>query len=228
MSQFSDHVEVIDVEAYVRQHTGACALTAALMIFFGFFVFGGAAGNETFVAGSKIFVFSLRIGGLLLLSAAVGCCFGTAYALLAEGLTSTLVGLGIVLGGAIMLVGAGLSLGPIVYLILGLMLAVSGLRTILDFSTLPAEDVEAEEVQDQAEQLREIGELRKTDGAVEIDVSDQASPDDSQAADPIVFEKPESSRSRRPSRRHLGARTDDEEVIRLDDLRPRKTPPKSR
>lgn len=218
MSQIAEQIEVVDVEAHVRQRAGACALTASLLLFFGFFVFGSAVGSELFLSGHWIFLISLRTGGLLLVGAAVACCLGTGYALLAEGVVAALAGLGILLGGAIMLAAAGPTFQTAICIIVGLMMVVSGLRIFFDFATLPGEDTEMASADEGADALQSLGELRNVAQAAQGSVARVVDPEDSQMPEPIVFDKPGGDRSKRPGHRHVGLRTDDEDVIHLDDF----------
>lgn len=131
--------DVLDVEAYVRQRTGHAGIVAGLLIFFGFFCFGGPTGSGGFYAGDLLFHCALRLGGLGMVGVAIWMSIGIRSALVGDGILSALIGLLLAAGVILKAVTAGHGYGYIyyfIYLVCGLTFIVNGLRTLHDYLLL--------------------------------------------------------------------------------------------
>lgn len=219
---------MIDVEAYVRQNARSAAITAALLILFGFFFFTGASGSRLFLTAHTIFLFALRFGGILMVAVVVWSCVGVPSALFADAVSSWLIGTGLVVSALLMMAAAGVSLNPLIYTLCGVTFVISGLRSWRDYRTMPKtvplvhdgaldtflggqdqKDVDPEAGQaDRASQPRGVG-------GTSTSLAD---------AEPIVFERPQPKLSRRPGG-VLSDSDDEEPAIRLGDVS--STPPES-
>ncbi|MFQ5591917.1 MAG: hypothetical protein ACE5HE_12195, partial [Phycisphaerae bacterium] len=137
-------VSVIDVEACVRSNTGSAALTGALLVFFGFFWFGGVSGSGTLLIGDTLFHWTLRAGGLLMIGVAVWCSIGVPIALLVDAMLSLLIGVLLIVSAAMLLAGGGFKLSYPVYAVCGVIFITYGLRDWREYRRFPADDAETE------------------------------------------------------------------------------------
>ncbi len=130
--------KIVDVEACVRGNTGSAALCGGLLVFFGFFFdFGGASGS---VLGDTLFHWTLRAGGLLMITAAVWCSIGVPVALLLDAVLLILIGVLLTISAVLMTVGGGIALPYPVYVICGVILITYGIRDLRDYRRFPSED----------------------------------------------------------------------------------------
>lgn len=139
---------VIDVQARVRANTGSAALTGALLVVFGFFWFGGAVVGETglLATGKDLLLYTLRLGGLLMIAIAVWCSIGIPIALLFDGVICAVIGVFIVIGAVLMMIGGGVVLGPALCVVCGVTIITTGVRDWVDYCQLPS-DVEETDAQ---------------------------------------------------------------------------------
>lgn len=116
-----------DVEQRVRDNVGAAALTGALLVVYGFFMFGPAHGQGLFRAGETVFLLTLKLGGLAMLAIAAWCAFGHLPALRADAVVSAAIGVGLIASAVLLGVGGGFSLTYALYALFGvLMLRAAG------------------------------------------------------------------------------------------------------
>ena len=166
--------DVLDVEAYVRQRTGHAGIAAGLLIFFGFFWFGGATGSGAFYVGDVLFHCALRFGGLAMVGVAIWMSIGLRSALIGEGILSTLIGLLMAAGGILMAIAAGQGFTYIqyfIYLVCGITFLVNGLRTLHDYMQLARLDVADDE--NDLEGLATTKDSGSRSSGVEVDVADR-------------------------------------------------------
>ncbi|UCE61157.1 MAG: hypothetical protein JSU63_05290 [Phycisphaerales bacterium] len=132
-----------DVSARVRANTGAAAFTGALLVVIGFFWFDGPLDSDVGLlrAGNTLFLWALRLGGLALIGVAVACSIGVRLALLLHGLTSSLIGIFVVLSAILMMIGDGIGLDCLVFAVCGVMILTTGMRDWADFRKLPSEKI---------------------------------------------------------------------------------------
>jgi hypothetical protein len=101
-----------------RREAGGVGISAALLLFFGFFMFrGNPDPTDLFLTGDLLFRWTLRIGGIGLGLAALALMNGDPRALLADAIVTGITGLGLILSGGMMLLGGGMM--AILYLIIG-------------------------------------------------------------------------------------------------------------
>ncbi len=220
MSRRSRDYEIVDVEARVRGNAGSAAISAAMLLLFGFFYFeGGAVGTPLFQKASLLFICALRFGGFMMIAVAVWSCFGSPAALVADAISAVLIGLLLLLSAGLMMLAKGVAFENVLYSFCGVTFIASSLRTWREYSFLPK--VVAEQPDEAVEDyLREQGvsdsafdtpiDNLAVSGAAPADQAEQVGAD----SDPIVFEKPERSRFCR----HASDDSLDDELIRLDDV----------
>jgi len=129
--------EYIDVEARVRANITPATLTAGMLIFFGYMVFGPPTGDGMFLAGDTLFHYALQLGGFGMIAVAVMSAIGTPYALFTDAIVSGLVGLSLCAGAALMSIASAVTFDYIIYFVAGFTLVMSGLRNWRDYGKLP-------------------------------------------------------------------------------------------
>ena len=149
--------KAIDVVARVRSNTGSAAFVGALLIVYGFFWFRGPGETDTgpLLVGSTMFHWTLRLGGILLITIAVWCSIGVPIALLLHTILSALVGALLAVSGALMMIGGGFGvewIGYVIYIICGVTLITTGVQDFRDYCRLPSED-EADRLDDAVDAL---------------------------------------------------------------------------
>ncbi len=122
-----------NVVARVRRNAGAAGLVAGLLIFFGFMWLQGEIGSSTFVKGSVLLRYTLRIGGIAMIGVAIASSVGTLGALLADAVTSLVIGVFILLSAALMTGADHLGLSQVVVFVCGILFVTTGLRTWRDY-----------------------------------------------------------------------------------------------
>jgi len=133
---------LVDVEARVRGNTGPAAFAGAILVFFGYFWFSGAGETDagSAVPGQNMLVFTLRLGGLLMIAIAVWCSIGVPLALLLDAALSVVIGAFIVLSAGLIAAGNGVAVAPVIYVICGAIIITTGVRDLADYRRLPAEE----------------------------------------------------------------------------------------
>ena len=126
------------VEAQVRANAGPAGLVAGLLIFFGFFWFGGAVGTTLFVNADLLFRTTLCLGGLAMVGVAIWSSVGAVPALLADAIVRVVIGVLLVISAVLMLAAAGLALNPCIYIVCGAILVTYGLRAWREYRHLAA------------------------------------------------------------------------------------------
>lgn len=131
-----DPVPEANVVARVRRNAGPAGVVAGLLIFFGFIWFTGEVGSSAFVKGSLVLRYTLRLGGIAMIGVAIASSVGTLAALLADAVTSLLIGVLIVLSAVLMASADHLGLSQVVIFMCGILFAIAGLRTWGDYRSI--------------------------------------------------------------------------------------------
>jgi hypothetical protein len=121
------------IDQRVKANGPSAAFGAACLLAFGFFVSGIPTVTNLFSAGDAVFVCTLRIGGVLLMLAALWCWTGMLHALLADAILSTSIGIGLIASALMMMAGGGMGINQVLYIIFGVMFTSAGLRNGRDF-----------------------------------------------------------------------------------------------
>ncbi len=124
------------VAARVRQNVIGAGVAAGMMLYFGYRVVGISEGEGAFGLGSKLFVYTLRIGGLAMAAAALGSLAGITGALLLDGVCSVTIGVLFTLSAVLMLVGGG---SGFLYILFGVLFVVAGVRNAREWTALARE-----------------------------------------------------------------------------------------
>lgn len=111
-----------------RQNAGGCGIAAALLLYFGFMYFATPEGDDLFAWGGKVFVTTLRAGGIAMAVVVALCLTGWVGGLAVDALVSIAIGLGLCVGAALMMLGGGGSLDGLLGLVFGVMLVLAGIR----------------------------------------------------------------------------------------------------
>jgi len=129
-----------DIQAEIQERVRANVLSAAIgagcLIYFGYFRSGTPTVTNLFSAGDAVFVWTLRIGGVLLLLAALWCWTGMLLSLMADAIVSTAIGAGLIASALMMMLGGGTGINQLLYIVFGVMFTGSGLRNGRDFMSL--------------------------------------------------------------------------------------------
>ncbi len=144
----------LDLESCVRSNTGSAALTAGLLIFFGFFWLDVQSGTDAFSQAATVFVYTLRLGGLAMALVAGWCSFGQPLALLGDAIVSCIIGALVLITSAIMVLDGGSGVQGLISVVCAVWFISVGLRNGRDFLTATATGVESEE--DAVEQLGSV------------------------------------------------------------------------
>lgn len=125
---------IIDLATSVRSNTAGAAISAGLMIFFGFiFLDEPSAGSGWYSVGASLLFFALRVGGLVMVGVSAWLSLGHLPALAANAAASIILGAMIALAGGFMLIDGGWWLQSLVILVSGGSFLTSGLRNGRDF-----------------------------------------------------------------------------------------------
>jgi len=134
-----DADDVLDVEVYVRHRAGHAGFAAGLLIFFGFFWFGGPTGTGLFHLGDSIFHYTLRLGGLAMVGIAIWSSIGMRSALVGDGVLSVLIGGLLAISAVLMTVAVGFGYNNVlffIYFVCGVIVALNGLTTLREYLAL--------------------------------------------------------------------------------------------
>lgn len=122
----------------VRSTALWAALAAAIMLFFGYRTEWPLPENSVPRAGTYLFVYTLKIGGWVMLAEALWLWTGRRAALVCDGVVTVLIGILLVLGGLLMTPG---NWKAILFIVFGLLFIHSGLRSWRDARELSAASV---------------------------------------------------------------------------------------
>ena len=118
-----------DIAALVRRNTVSAFIGAACLIYFGFYRSAVPNVTSLFTFGDALFVYTLRIGGVAMISIAVGCLTGRIVFLLLDALASIPIGSGLIVSAVLMMAGSGdVSFDFLLYIVFGGMFISAGLR----------------------------------------------------------------------------------------------------
>lgn len=118
-----------DIAALVRRNAVSAAIGAACLIYFGFYVSAVPNVTSLFSFGDALFVYTLRIGGVAMISIALGCLTGRIVFLLLDALASVPIGSGLIVSAVLMMAGGGgFSINFLLYVVFGGMFISAGLR----------------------------------------------------------------------------------------------------
>ncbi len=228
--QHDDH-QILDAPTCVRRYTGSTAMTAALLILFGYFMFGSdlisAEDTSTvFIIAWQVFVHTLRLGGLLMAALAVCISIGFPMALLADAIVTAAIGALLVVSCVLFLASDGLGLDYIICGLCGFSLLASGFRCWRDYDALPAEtwvesieDVDLygynDDDNNDGVEAEETLPMPRSQGS-----QSQTQQNDQPNNEPVHFDKPKSHKHRTKS-----SRFEPDEAIDLDSLTLDDTPP---
>ena len=138
MSRSNQRGGWIDVDARIRQNIGSAGLAAALLIFFGFFWVDAPTGADWWSAAGRVFLLTLKIGGLAMAGVAIWCSFGEPLALLCDSIVSCAIGVILAGTGLVMLLDGGGYFQPAVNIVCGVLFLSAGLRNGRDYLSFPA------------------------------------------------------------------------------------------
>lgn len=121
----------------VKANGSSAGVGAACLMFFGFWYYQLRALYvvDAFSAGEAISSYTMRIGGVILMLAALWSFAGRLPALLADAIVSVLIGVLLIVSGLLMMSG-GMGINQVLYLIFGFMFASAGWRNGRDFAAL--------------------------------------------------------------------------------------------
>lgn len=123
-----------DPTTRVQDNIKSAAVAAGFLLFFGFFYdLQIPAGDDLFSVANAVFVYTLRIGGLLMVGITVWSAIGHPPALLCDGIVCSLIGLCFIGTGLAMVVGGGGWLQTFINVVCGTMFVTSGLRNGRDY-----------------------------------------------------------------------------------------------
>ncbi|MFQ5463205.1 MAG: hypothetical protein ACE5E5_11340 [Phycisphaerae bacterium] len=125
MNQFRS---IADLEERVRSNMQPAAITAGLLILFGFFAYGMPEGDTLFSKANLWLVYALRIGGIAMVIVAIWSSIGHGFALLADAVVSMAVGAVLVVTGVLMLIDGGGALQNVIIVICGIFFTTTGIR----------------------------------------------------------------------------------------------------
>lgn len=210
----------LDMGQRVRDNAGSAALTGALLVVYGFFMFAGANGTGIFRTGEVIFLLSMKVGGLAMLGVAIWSAFGHLPALLGDAVVSSLVGLGLIISAILLTIGGGFGINYALYVIFGLMLLRSAVGVGVVYFALRAQVNAPEEEEEWVDPTpltagdddsSFLSGMRKSQPTASADSSGQF--------EPIIFDK---TKAATPKRKTIGDSPDD--AISLDDIAPAPPP----
>jgi len=125
MNQFRS---IADMEERVRCNMQPAALTAGLLILFGFFAYGVPEGDSLFSKANLWLVYALRFGGIAMVIVAVWSSIGHGFALLADAVVSMAVGAVLVVTGVLMVIDGGGTLQSLIVGVCGIFFTTTGFR----------------------------------------------------------------------------------------------------
>lgn len=136
-----------DPTTRVQDNIKSAAIAAGFLLFFGFF-YGLQIPTEDdlFSLAGALFIYTLRIGGLLMVGITVWSAIGHPPALLCDGIVCSLIGLSFIGTGIAMLAGGGEWLQTAINVVCGTMFVASGMRNgrdYLQFAPAPSMDESA-------------------------------------------------------------------------------------
>ncbi len=137
MSRTGQRNRFFDVEARVRQNVGSAGLAAGLLIFFGFFCVALPPDDGLWGYSARIFMYTLRLGGLAMAALAIWSSLGYPLALLVDAVVSCLIGASVIVTASLMLIGDGALLATLLYVVCGVLFISSGLRNGRDYAKFP-------------------------------------------------------------------------------------------
>jgi|GEM_PF-2772015 len=154
VSTESGHGGYVDVGASVRHNTGAAAVAAGLLIFFGFiYPFARTTGPGSFATGESILFFTLRAGGIVMVGLTIWLSLGHLPALAADAISSVVLGVMIAVAGVFMVLGGGWWAQTLIIIVSGATFVSSGLRNFGDFLALRKIDREADDEDEEDDEL---------------------------------------------------------------------------
>ena len=211
---------VVDIEQRVRDNAGTAALTGALLVVYGFFMFGAAKGEGVFRTGETLFLLSLQLGGLAMLGVATWSAFGHLPSLLADAVVSALVAISLLISAVCLTVGGGFSISYALYAIFAFMLLRSAVGIGMVYLSLRAQDVNSVD-----EDVEGAEGLAVADGDTSFLSGLQGGRSTGTASapgefEPIIFDK---TKPPTPKRKAIGDSPDD--VIHLDEVQAKVKPP---
>ncbi len=125
MDQFRS---ITDLEERVRSNMQPAAISAGLLILFGFFAFAVPDGDSLFAKANLWLILALRLGGICMVVVAIWSSIGHGFALLADAITSVAVGAVFVVTGIVMVIDGGGALQNLIIVICGIFFTTAGIR----------------------------------------------------------------------------------------------------